>query len=1056
MEEQLPQLEQLATAIYAASSNEEKKKAVEALQGFQTSLDYIGHCKLLLEKSNSPYALLFASSSLCEAITSNWNTFSQDIQSSIDLRNYLLGYLWNKYTSLEKIVSKSIAKLLARVTKLGWDSDERHQQLPQQLSKFFESSVEHQTVGFLIANALIDEVNERYISHTIAVHRKISSTFREDALLSIFDRVIENLKQVVSREISSFSPAQEALLDQSIVATLNCLNFDFFGSGIYSSDDMGIVQVPSSWKSRIVDGVILEILFKLYGMMRPPHSTRVMESISLLSSVRSSLFDSMGARTSYLSKLISGICALIENKIGLVHAENHHQLCRVLARIKSSHQLAQLTRVSDFERWIRLVCDFSCKTFQSWQWSPNSIYYLLSLWSRLVTASRNLKKEECSFISSCAISVVEVYISSRVESVVYLMRNPDQDDPLDEEDHLQEQLETLPYIIRCAYPQMNQQIQNLLNPLTAEFQRLLAGGDRNELAIVEGKLAWLIYIIGAILGGRLHMCSTSESESLDGDLASHVLRLQNIHNQRLSNLQPTPHSVHLELAFLSFTFQFRHVYVGDKSGVGTTILSRISDNLSIQGAEQLMEHVVRKIITNLNYWSDASVIRKTLEIFDNLINGYLSLKRLARLPIVEAMLTHHTAQHFPFLNVPDNSASRTTFYRSLSRLLFLDKNINKFPEFIAPFSQNFNILVNQSSVEALKQDQCKKLFVGLLRDLTGVFFGCQTKAQYEKVWDWIYPTFVNIIAKGAGLLYDCPAVTSPLLKLGIQMATNRGGRLDFGCSSANGILLFREISNIIVQYGTNIAKVVPPVTARYQCKLKGIYLALKMLVQALSGNYVNFAIFELYGDPCLSNALNVCMELSREIQQEDLSSYPKLAESYFNFLQYLCKNHLKYVLQLDSPFFMQIIMFIREGLNHQNSSFSQCCAMVESLATFYYENRGKESDMMKALLHHLQGCPEMFTYFLQTLFQVLLFVPSANHWTISGALFALILLDTTKYNKFVEEIIATQPAERRNELVEAFSGIMLDINDNLQPTNRERFTRNLTIFKQKTKSIIVL
>ena len=109
-------------------------------------------------------------------------------------------------------------------------------------------------------------------------------------------------------------------------------------------------------------------------------------------------------------------------------------------------------------------------------------------------------------------------------------------DPLDEEDHLQEQLETLPYIIRCAYPQMNQQIQNLLNPLTAEFQRLLAGGDRNELAIVEGKLAWLIYIIGAILGGRLHMCSTSESESLDGDLASHVLQLQNIHNQRLSNV----------------------------------------------------------------------------------------------------------------------------------------------------------------------------------------------------------------------------------------------------------------------------------------------------------------------------------------------------------------------------------------------------------------------------------------------------------------------------------------------------------------------------------------
>lgn len=90
MEAQLPQIEQLATSIYTATSNEEKKRAVEALQGFQKSLEYVGLCKLLLEKSNSPYALLFASSSLCEAITSNWNTFAQDPQSSVDLSMFFV------------------------------------------------------------------------------------------------------------------------------------------------------------------------------------------------------------------------------------------------------------------------------------------------------------------------------------------------------------------------------------------------------------------------------------------------------------------------------------------------------------------------------------------------------------------------------------------------------------------------------------------------------------------------------------------------------------------------------------------------------------------------------------------------------------------------------------------------------------------------------------------------------------------------------------------------------------------------------------------------------
>ena len=112
--------------------------------------------------------------------------------------------------------------------------------------------------------------------------------------------------------------------------------------------------------------------------------------------------------------------------------------------------------------------------------------------------------------------------------------------------------------------------------------------------------------------------------------------------------------------------------------------------------------------------------------------------------------------------------------------------------------------------------------------------------------------------------------------------------------------------------------------------------------------------------------------------------------------------------------------------------------------------------MMQCMMRHLQTCPDMFSYFLQTLFQVLLFVPSANHWTLSGALFSLILLDTKNYNLFVEEIINSQPAERQEELIEAFSSVLSDISNNLQPSNRERFTRNLTLFKQKTKNLLVL
>jgi exportin-7 len=46
-----------------------------------------------------------------------------------------------------------------------------------------------------------------------------------------------------------------------------------------------------------------------------------------------------------------------------------------------------------------------------------------------------------------------------------------------------------------------------------------------------------------------------------------------------------------------------------------------------------------------------------------------------------------------------------------------------------------------------------------------------------------------------------PAVTTPLLKLFAELAQNRAQRLQFDVSSPNGILLFREISKVIVGYG---------------------------------------------------------------------------------------------------------------------------------------------------------------------------------------------------------------------------------------------------------------
>ena len=44
----------------------------------------------------------------------------------------------------------------------------------------------------------------------------------------------------------------------------------------------------------------------------------------------------------------------------------------------------------------------------------------------------------------------------------------------------------------------------------------------------EGRLTWLVYIIGAVIGGRVSFASTDEHDNLDGELVVRVLQLMSL------------------------------------------------------------------------------------------------------------------------------------------------------------------------------------------------------------------------------------------------------------------------------------------------------------------------------------------------------------------------------------------------------------------------------------------------------------------------------------------------------------------------------------------------
>ena len=161
---------------------------------------------------------------------------------------------------------------------------------------------------------------------------------------------------------------------------------------------------------------------------------------------------------------------------------------------------------------------------------------------------------------------------------------------------------------------------------------------------------------------------------------------------------------------------------------------------------------------------------------------------------------------------------------------------------------------------------------------------------------------------------------------------NKGIRIFFENSSANGILLFRETSAICCAYGSRILQI-PVQQNIYLEKYKGIRLMLNTLTNALSGNYVNFGVFALYNDTALQNALDVSLQMCLQIPVTDIIAYVKLSRAYFSFMEILFRNHLDVLSGLDSPVFLQLIRTNQEGLQ---SSGKKKRIIYFLLIIFYY------------------------------------------------------------------------------------------------------------------------
>ncbi|GAB5567143.1 ran-binding protein 17 isoform X7 [Prionailurus iriomotensis] len=1021
----LAELEVLCTHLYIGTDLTQRIEAEKALLELIDSPECLSKCQLLLEQGTTSYAQLLAATCLSKLVS---RVSPLPVEQRVDIRNYILNYVASQ-PKLVPFVIQALIQVIAKITKLGWFEVQKDQfvfrEIIADVKKFLQylailglewnlqttswwsgnstlrsvdlvytedgrfanrksGTVEHCIIGVIILSELTQEMNLVDYSRPSAKHRKIATSFRDTSLKDILVLACSLLKEVLAKPLNLQDQGQQNLVMQVLKLVLNCLNFDFIGSSAdESADDLCTVQIPTTWRTIFLEPETLDLFFNLYHSLPPLLSQLALSCLVQFASTRRSLFSSP-ERAKYLGNLIKGVKRILENpqvnknRRGLSDPGNYHEFCRFLARLKTNYQLGELVMVKEYPEVIRLIANFTITSLQHWEFAPNSVHYLLTLWQRMVASVPFVKSTEPHLLDTYAPEITKAFITSRLESVAIVVRD-NLDDPLDDTATVFQQLEQLCTVSRCEYEKTCTLLVQLFDQNAQNYQKLLhsASGITVDMAIQEGRLAWLVYLVGTVVGGRLTYTSTDEHDAMDGELSCRVFQLISLMDTGL----PQCSNEKIELAILWFLDQFRKTYVGDQ-------LQRTSKKTDIFLVYARMSEVLG--ITDDNHVLETFMTK----MYSLTPITYILLKKLVKIDAVKFMLKNHTSEHFPFLGISDSYSlsdfrCRTTFYTALTRLLMVDlgEDEDEFENFMLPLTVSFETVL-QIFNNNFKQEDVKRMLIGLARDLRGIAFALNTKTSYTMLFDW--------------------------------MTIERSQRLNFDVSSPNGILLFREASKMICTY------------VQYRKLSQSYYPLLECLTQDHMSFITNLE------PPVL---LYVLTSISEGLTTLDTVVSSSCCTSLDYIVTYLFKHIAK---EGKKPLRCREATQAGQRLLHfmqQNPDVLQQCQIF--VVALYFLEDYKFSEQQK----HCHS-NSMLIHMMSVLMNTIVFEDCRNQWSVSRPLLGLILLNEKYFSELRASLINSQPLPKQEVLAQCFRNLMEGVEQSLSTKNRDRFTQNLSVFRR--------
>ncbi|CAD6193890.1 unnamed protein product [Caenorhabditis auriculariae] len=1081
--DELQALNALCKNLYESTEPSVRQQAEQNLAELSESPECIRRCMLLLSQGEYPYGPLVASTTLMKVLSAKTNV-SPD--QKLELTAFVIDLLGRGAPSFPPFLVTSLSQLFSRLTKQEWtytpspsspDSGNETSYPFRDPVKWLIRSIDNKNtaesiLAVQILTVLVTDMNSSAGMDSVNKHRKSLAQFRDSFLYDIFSLTINFVKEIGEETPTGL---ELTLTNNVIDLCLSCLVFDYIGSlADETSDDNCNVQIPTTWRESFTDGKVVDLFFKMYHNLPTESSEKklVLSILAQLASVRRTLFNG-SERQSYVQKLVEGVVSVIQNPAKLTNQKAFHEFCRLVARLKTNYQLCELINVPCYAQMLRLLAEFTVESLRMmdflFEFSANSTYFLLTFWQRMVTSVPYVRNNDDHLLNVYCPEITAAFIESRLQHVEKVVRES-AEDPLEDQGSTLQLMEHLATICRCEYEKTCQ----LLARHFDENAKIWTSGSPSDLSvrIAEGRLVWLITLIGTAVFGKTSGSGNDAHDKMDGDMIARCITAMRYNDNRLQYPQspgrnPGNGNLRLEVSFIHMLEQFRRAYIMDQITRTSSVYDKLQSQCGISEETDMLGVIIQKILTNLKYWpTQADILDLSLSLLKDLSLGYSAVRKLFRLPEVQLLLNNHTVEHFVFLGPTIDYTTmkqRTVFYEALMRLLTTDLSDDDevFVSFIRPLSETVKAICDTISTNspAVEEEQLKRIIVGLCRDIRGIAVAATTKSIFQVLFDWMYPDVFNILLFSVGKWSNSSDVTTPVMRLLSELAQNRQQRLKFEMSSCSAVLLFREISKIICVYGNNLLSLPDvPKECMYKERYKNIGVVFLVLKSALIGSYVPFGVFRLYGDTCLQDVLGMFVKFFMLIPEAELQNYTKIAQNYYNLLEHVTQDNMPFLTNLSVDVVCAILRSIHNGITSLDAVvITSSCSTLDTILNYMYRRLTRPNTPMpkagvepegESLLLAVKAHPEITADILQTMMSMLMFGEVKCQWSLSRPLLGLILVQEDVFTNLKTELTAQHPFERQQQFELAFSQLMTGVDRSLSVKNKDIFTQNLSKFRR--------